>query len=113
MSDVAKDWHRKPQARAILSRLREAEFRRGERLGVLDDGDTYFPLTERARRYAERLDALRREAVTAQLGYNFTQAQEPYDAARTKAWCGLLISIPTVFEVLCAEFAAQAEREAA
>lgn len=52
---AAFHWHTRPQARAIIARIVEAEFRW--------TGAAYNALTDRAERHFERLEALRREAM--------------------------------------------------
>lgn len=127
MSNTAKDWHRTPQARAIIARLREAEFRLATRICIPVDEVAYAPLTDRAARHIERLEAIRRCATNAELGYTYSsvsgggmglpvgEVAGPYDAAKSRAWIEHWEATPSVSDALYEAFQvrAAAEREAA
>lgn len=111
-SGISSVWHKMPQSAAVIARLHEAELARSRVVGIWHDSETYNPLTERAGRHLERLDALRSEAVSKEIGYTFADTQAPYDDARCRAWVALYASAPTVFEVLRDAFAAREARAA-
>lgn len=99
----AHAWHLQPQARAILRRMREAEYYRTEIRGVLT---TPFmgALTDRADRNRKRLEVLMSDAVTRVMGYDWRGASD----ADANAWLALHSAIPSVFDAMNAEFARQA-----
>src|SRR5690606_15491980 len=69
MTGLSSIWHRMPQSRAILARLEEAEFVRVKELAIPADRDAFHPLTDRAGRALDRLDALRSEATSKEIGF--------------------------------------------
>jgi len=111
MTGLSSIWHRMPQSRAILARLEEAEFVRVKELAIPADRDAFHPLTDRAGRALDRLDALRSEATSKEIGFTFASTQAPYDGERCRAWVALNTAAPTVFEVLRDEFAARLRAE--
>lgn len=111
-SGLSSVWHRTPAAAAIIARLPEAEVARVGKLAIPVDYEAFQPLTDRAGKALDRLEALRIEMVSREIGFTFAEAQHPYDEARSRAWVALCREAPTVFEALRDEFAARAIRKA-
>jgi hypothetical protein len=105
-------WHRTPEAAAIIRRLPESEVARVKQLAIPVDYEVYQPLSDRAGKALDRLEQLRTDAVSAEIGYDFASTQEPYDDARCRAWCALYSAAPSVFEVLRDAFAERAVQKA-
>ena len=90
-------WHKEPQARSIINRLRPGELRR-EISGVM------CGVTERAQRHIERLEALRRSAIDRECGFTLGSAQHPYDQMKSEFWHVTSQDAPSVYDALSEHF---------
>lgn len=106
-------WHRTPEAAAIIRRLPESEVAAVKQLAIPVDYEVYHPLSDRAGKALDRLEQLRTDAVSAEIGYDFAATQEPYDDARARAWVALYSAAPTVFDVLRDAFVERVARKVA
>lgn len=104
-------WHRTDKARAILASLTADDVRTDKApnlWGSLFDKTELRPLTEAAWDAYERLEALRKAAVDAELGHTFEQTQRPvFNEARCNRWLDLWGSLPEVAAVVAEELASR------
>lgn len=98
-------WHHAPAARAILAGLTPADLCIAlERPIPGPDHFRFAPLSEKACRACERLEALRRAAVDALAGFSFASTAEPYDAGARARWLDTAQALPTLEDALSERF---------
>jgi len=115
-SPLAHLWTTSAKARVALSRIKAADFRTGSVPGIqgaVYDRTELRPCTDAGWAVHGRLEAIRNEAVSAELGHTLDAAMEPFNEARASRWLDLRASIPTASDAVAAELARRESRSAA
>lgn len=106
------DWHLSPQARAIIARCQEGEFRVEVEWRSWCDANVFKGLTSKADAKLARLEVLRENAIERALGYTFAEVQQakPWDETKARLYTLTDLATPEVSLVLRDEFAGRAVR---
>lgn len=109
---TAANWHKTPQARALIARLTPDNVETRRCMGV-PDFTILIGKTDAAHNTLTALDLLHETAPEIELGFSYASTQRPFRPAMAEQYLNCLATARSVLDVVIEAFAARAERAAA